>query len=638
VHVPPQTRAKSRIARTNARADAPHWVSPPHLAERARLRRHGTAIAAPPAMSADLVVVLVVAAVAVMLFVSEWLPIDQVAIAVPAVLLIGGVIDLEVALSGLSNPATIAVAGFLVIGLALDKSGIVAAISKLSARLAAGSPRLRWIVLCFIVAAISPFLSNTAVVVVFLPVFVGIAVAAGEAPSRVLIPLSYAAILGGTITLIGTSTNLIVHSAARNRGYDALSLFSIAPLGLIYLAVGLTYVFTVGRRLLPDRPTGAALTEALESRVYVTELRITERSPALLADPRELKWREVYGLREVRPLHRWYHWLPRDHTPLAAGDLISVTGDARAIFACARAERLETPLGAWGDRVDSAGDIRIIELMVAPSGVFVGRTIEELRFASRFDVIVLAVQRAHRPLRGRMTRERLAAGDLLLVQGTTDTLTAVADLDGFIAIGERERHDRARGPGWLAVAILAGTVTAAATGVASIAEAALVGAIAMVFARCVRLDELYRELDWPIIALLAGLLPLGAALDATGAADLLGRELASLIGDASPAVAVGCFYLVTSLLTELMSNQVTAIVLTPLAITTAQRLDMNPYALIVAVMFGASAAFMTPMGYQTNALVYGPGGYRFSDYLRIGAPLNVILAVVAAVAIPWLWP
>lgn len=589
-------------------------------------------------MSSEMLYVLIVGSVAILLFVTEWYPLDQVAIAVPAALLIGGVIDLETALSGLSNPATIAVAGFLVIGLALNKSGVVAVISRWSSRISTGSPMLRLLVMCLVVAAVSPFLSNVAVVVVFLPVFLSLAATAGQPPSRVLVPLSYAAILGGTVTLIGTSTNLIVHSSARERGFGELSLFSIAPLGLIYLAIGMLYLFTIGRRLLPDRPSGTALDTAIASRVYTTELSVTEGSSAVGQDPRELDWLERYQLQSLRPLHRWFHRLPRDQSPLRPGDLIAVTGDASAIFACARAERLGTPLSEREDEVGEDGELRAVELMVAPGGWFVGRTIEELRFASRFDVIVLAVQRARRPLRGRMTRERLAGGDLLLVQGTAASLAKLAANEAFVAIGERPRGDRVRGPGWLAVAILLGVVGAAATELAPIAAAALIGAIAMVFARCVRLDEVYRDLDWPVIALLAGLLPLGAALDSTGAADLLGRELAALLGDTHPAIAIGCFYLVTSVVTEMMSNQAAAVVLTPLAIATAERLEMNPYALIVAVMFGASAAFMTPMGYQTNALIYGPGGYRFTDYLRVGAPLNLILAVVATLAIPRLWP
>lgn len=600
--------------------------------------QRGTAVASPEAMSADMAFVLIVCGVAIVLFISEWLPMDQVAIAVPPVLLVGGAVDLETAISGLSNPATIAVAGFLIIGLALEKTGVVRAISRMSERLSWGTPSLRLFVLCAVVAGLSPFLSNTAVVVVFLPVFLGLAASVGQQPSRVLIPLSYAAILGGTVTLIGTSTNLIVQSVARNRGYDELSLFSIAPLGLIYLAVGMTYLMTIGRRLLPDRPSGSALDQAISNRVYTTELRVTERTPAVGMNPRELPWREKYGLQAVRPLHPWYTRLPRDPAPLRAGDFVCVTGDANALFSCARGERLETPVGALKDSPEGNGDTRIIELMVAPGGLFVGRTIQDLKLATRFDVVVLAVQRARRPLRGRMTRERLVGGDLLLVQGSSEALAALADHDAFVAIGESPRHDLSRGPGWLAVGILAGVVTASATGLSSIPAAAMVGAVAMVFASCVRAEEIYRELDWPIIALLAGLLPLGAALDSSGAADFLGRELAALLSDTHPSVAIGCFYLATSLLTEVMSNQAAAIVLTPLAITTAQRLDMNPYALIITVMFGASAAFMTPMGYQTNILVYGPGGYRFTDYLRVGAPLNLLLAVVAALAIPWLWP
>ncbi len=586
-------------------------------------------------MTWEVAYVLAVAAAAIALFITEWLRMDQVAIGVPVLLLLGGIIDIDIALSGLSNSATVTVAATLVLGRGLEKTGVVQAIGRWAARLAFGGPGPRLGVMCLLVAAISPFLSNTAVVVVFLPVFTALAAAAGQPPSRYLLPLSYAAILGGTITLIGTSTNLIVHNLARNRGYDELSMFSIAPLGLIYLVAGLAYLFTIGIRLLPRRAAGGHLEAKASSRAFTTELIVTSRSRLVGAGASELA--ERYGLRAAEPVGRWYHWPPWDSEPLRVGDVLRVSGDAEAIFRCAHAEKLDTPLTRSGTASEPA-DARTIELIVSPGSRFAGRSLRELRFGSSYEAAVIGLQRPRRPLAGRLSRERLAVGDLLLVHGSPDALSRLLDDKSFTAIGEVSSPTDPRPSSALALTILVAVVATSAVGLVSITYAALVGAVAMIFTRCIRIDEVYREMDWMIIALLAGLLPLGVALDQSGAAALLGALLADLVAGMPPALIIGCFYLVTSILTEVMSNQAAAVVLTPIALSTASTLQLNPYALLVAVMFGASASFMTPMGYQTNALVYGPGGYRFSDYLRVGAPLNALLTIVAAVAIPLLWP
>ena len=586
-------------------------------------------------MSYEALFTLGVAAAALVFFVTEAWRMDKVAIAVPLALLAGGVIDLPTAASGLSNSATLTVAAMLVLGLALQKAGIVEHLARTAKSVTLGGPTLRLALLCAIVAAISPFLSNTAVVVVFLPIFLALAVSSGQSPSRVLMPLSFSAILGGTVTIIGTSTNVIVHNVARNRGLDELSIFSIAPLGLVYLAVGLLYLFTIGRRLLPDRPAAGILGDEVSSRHFTTELRVTERSRSLHREFDGEAWIRRYGLDSATPLRSWYAL--RGPATLAAGDLIAVSGSAAAIFDCAHREALSTPRLAKDTPADSntsvGEELPIIELMVAPGSRLIGRTLRELRFGSRYSASVLAVQRPRRPLSGRLAQQRFLPGDLLLVQGEPKALSALVRDSGFTPIGEVPGH-AAKPPALVAGAVLLGVVIVSATGWVDLATAAFCGAILAVLLGCIRLSEIYRELDWAVIALLAGLLPLGVALDQSGAASSIGELLAHLLGNAGPTVAVLCFYLVTSLLTEVMSNQAAAVVLTPIAISTAASLGLSPYALIVAVMFGASASFMTPIGYQTNTLVYGPGGYRFSDYIRVGGPLNAILAVVAAFLIP----
>jgi di/tricarboxylate transporter len=584
--------------------------------------------------------VFAVVLAALVLFATERFRVDQVALAVPVVLMLAGVIDVEGAVAGLSSPATVTVAAMLVLSLGLTQTGAVETISRWALRAPLGGPTTRLLALCVLVAAVSPFLNNTAVVVVFLPVFLALARHLGEPNSTVLIPLSYSAILGGTVTLIGTSTNLIVYGMARSRGFDELGVFSIAPLGLIYLAVGLAYLFTFGRRLLPRRESPPDLSDKYEVRSFITELRVEDASPVAGRTLGELRWGERYGV-SVLGIQRESRAIPAPgaRRPIQSGDILFARGDTKNLLKLARDERLATPSKRVGPTLALQGaDAKLVELMVAPHSHLAGRTLEEVHFQQRHDSVVLAIQHQGRTVHERLPNVRLAVGDLLLVHGSAGALAALADDPGFVPLGEVARPVVARPRAPVAVAILAGVVAAAGTGLVSILAAALVGVVLMIFTGCVRIEEVYQDLDWSVVFMLAGLIPLGLALDNTGAAAWIGEVVAGLLGPLPPIAAVAAFYLITTLLTEMMSNNATAVVLTPVALVTAADLGMNPYALLVAVMFGASASFMTPVGYQTNTLVYGPGGYRFVDFLRVGAPLNLILLITASLLIPVFWP
>ncbi len=591
-------------------------------------------------MTFQMVFVLAVIAAALVLFITERYRADQVAIAIPVVLLLAGIIDADDALAGLGSSATVTVGAMLVLSLGLTRTGAVEAISRWALRAPLGGPVTRLLALCVIVGAISPFLNNTAVVVVFLPVFLAVARHVHEPSSTVLIPLSYSAILGGTVTMIGTSTNLIVYGMARSRGLDELGMFSIAPLGLIYLGVGLLYLFTLGRRLLPRRETPPELSDKYDVRNFITELKVEDGSPAVGRTLGELRWAERYGVsvlgiqRETRAIPA-----PGARQGIRGGDILFAQGDTKKLLILAREEKLATPTVRTRPRVAlHRGDSRLVELMVAPGSHLAGRTLEDVRFQQLHDAIVLAVQHQGRTVHERLARVRLSVGDLLLVHGSAAALDALADHPGFVPLGEVEHPYLARPRAAVAVAILAGVVVLAGVGVLSILPAALAGVVLMLFTGCVRLDEVYSDLDWSVVFLLAGLIPLGLAMDQTGLAGWVSGVVSALLGPLPPVAAVATFYLLTSLLTEVMSNNATAVLLTPVALGTAAELGLNPCALLVAVMFGASASFMTPIGYQTNTLVYGPGGYRFTDFLRVGAPLNLLLLVTASLLIPWFWP
>lgn len=591
-------------------------------------------------MTFEMGLVFVVIAAALVLFVTERFPVDQVALAVPIVLLVAGVIGAEQAVAGLSNPATVTVAAMLILSLGLMKTGAIDAVGRWARTARLGGRTSRLLVVCLLVAAISPFLNNTAVVVVFLPVFLGLARHGGEPPSRYLIPLSFSAILGGTVSMIGTSTNLIVYGMARTRGYDELTMFSIAPLGLVYLGVGLLYLFTVGRRLLPHRERPPDLSGKYDVRDFITELVVERDSPVVGRSLAELRWGELYRV-SVLGIQRGPRSIaaPGPRRLLQADDILFVRGDTEELFRLAAAQGLSTPTErVLGDLALGGEDARLVEILVAPGCPLVEHTLREIGFRRRYGCVVIASQRHGVPIHERLPDVRFDVGDILLVHGPADALARLAEQPGFVPLGEVERPFVARPRALVAIGILAGVVAAAGTGLVPILPAALVGVGLMVFSGCVRLAEVYEELDWSVVILLAGLIPLGLAMDETGAAEWLGHAVAASLGPLGPVVLIGAFYLVTSLLTEVMSNNAAAVVLTPVALLAAAEAGLNPYALLVAVMFGASASFMTPVGYQTNTLVFGPGGYRFADFLRVGGPLNLVLALTAAILIPLFWP
>ena len=591
-------------------------------------------------MTWEIAFVFAVVVIALVLFISERFPIDQVAIAVPVVLVLAGIISPTQSVSGLGNPATVTVACMLILGLGLTKTGAVAAIGRWARAAPLGGPRRRLLALCLVVAVVSPFLNNTAVVVVFLPVFISIAYQAAQPVSLYLMPLSFAAILGGTVSMIGTSTNLIVYGMAESRDLTELSMFSIAPLGIIYLAVGLVYLFTLGRRLMPRTPGLVDLAGKYSVREQVIELEVGRESPGAGRTLRDLKWRERYVV-SILGLRRGDRviWAPGADRRVMMGDILYAQGGKTALRTLARLEKLERPEERRRDALDlytkHAG---LLEILVAPGSPLTGHTLADLRFQQRYGATVLAAQHRGQTLRDQLTGIRFEVGDSLLVHGHAGSLAALGEDPGFVTLSHVEEPDEPRPRAVVALLIMVAVVAAAALVKGAIMPAAMAGVVLMLFTRCVRLEEVYAELDWLVLIVIAGLLPLGIAMDESGAAAWLVHSVTGSLGTLSPFFVVGVFYLFTSLLSAVMSNTATAVVLTPVAILAAADLNMNPYALLVAVMFGASASFMTPMGYQTNTLVYGPGGYRVVDFLKVGAPLTLLLTIVSALLIPVFWP
>jgi len=587
-------------------------------------------------MGLEAILTLAVLAAAVALFISEKLGVDIVALLVLASLALLGLVTPSEALSGFSSQATVTVAAMFVLSGALAQTGALRAVGRWFARI-----RQEWLFTLTVTAtlgAVSAFVNNTAAVAIFLPVVLGVAAANRFSPSRVLIPMSYAAQMGGVCTLIGTSTNLLVHAMAQDLGLPGFSLFEFAPLGLITMAVGLVYLMLAGPLLLPNQRT-SNLAETYELGKYITELRVSEGSPLLGKSVAEARLTEKYGVYVLELLHgEEKSWAPRAQK-LAAGDVLLVNGDWTRLMSLKDEAGLALePEFSLRDGVFADADLTLAEVMVAPGSRFVGQTLAQLDFQWNYNAAPLAIHRRGEVVREKLKEVRLAVGDVLLLLVPVDEMRVLRRNRHLIVLSEKEGEQRPRWRAFAALGIMVAVVALAATNLMPIAIAAILGCIALVLTGCISSQDAYQAIDWRVIILLGGVLPLGIALQKSGAAAFLAEHAMGAVDGFGPIAALATIYLLTAVLTEFMSNNAAAALMTPVAVASAQALDINPTSLVVAVAFAASTAFATPVGYQTNTMVYNAGGYRFIDFVRIGIPLNLLFWGVATYFIPKFWP
>jgi di/tricarboxylate transporter len=578
-------------------------------------------------LDAWLTLAVLVAAAA--LFISERLRVDVIALMVLSALLLLGLVGADDALAGFGNPATITVAAMFVLSAGLARSGALLALGRQLARV-----KNPWLVLALVLAVVGPisaFINNTAAVAVFLPLLLATALASRRAPSKFLIPLSYVAQMGGVCTLIGTSTNLLVNGIAQASGHEGFTLFEFSQLGLVFLGFGVAYLLLAGPFLLPDREApGQPPSEELGK--YVTELHVPAGSALVgrtVAEIRALESHGVYVLELIRGDEK--HWAPRN-TAITTGDRLLVQGEWPKLtaFADAHGLRLDTvPKGERGV---------LVEAMVAPNSRLEGRTLGEVPLAEQHQSQLIALYRRGNRVASALRSLPLTAGDLVMLSVPDRELADLRRDPALVVVSERneQRIDWYRA--LVSVAVMATVIGLAASGTMSIVEAALLGCIGLVLLRCLDPDEAYAAIDWRVIVLLAGVFPLGIAMRDSGLAAWIVDHTLAPLGAFGPLAALAALYLVTAALTEMMSNNAAAVLLTPIALGTAESLGVDAKPLLIAVMFAASTAFATPVGYQTNTMVYSAGGYRFTDFVRIGLPLNAIFFVLAVVFIPRYFP
>jgi di/tricarboxylate transporter len=591
-------------------------------------------------MSAEATLVLALLAVTVLLLVTQVVRIEVVSLGVIFVLGVSGVVAPAEALSGFSSEATLTVVAMLVLSAALERAGIVDYVSHSLAKSGQGSLRRLLLVLMLPTALFSAFMNNTPVVALMVPVVLALGKRFDVPGSKLLIPISYAAILGGTCTLIGTSTNILVDSLYRQSGGEGFGMFEFSGLGLVYVGVGLAYVVLVGPRLLPRRTVLNELLAASAPGNYVTEVVIRSGSRLCGRPLDEVLGRnaDVTVLEVVRDEEAIVG--PGADLMLEADDILLVESGARAIHSLLSSTDVEQgTVVADEERVSiQRVDLRVAEMVVTPGSSFVGSVVRDLGLSRRFGIQVLAIRRLGRHHKVKLRDWELRPGDVLLVQGEPAPLRALQE-DGDVLLIEGVESDLTfpkKAP--LVLGIFAAVVLAATMGLASIVFLALAGVGLMLLTRSIEIREMVRAVDPAVLFLLAGMIPLGKAMETSGLAATVAAWAVELAEPYGPWVLVGVCYLLTSMLTEVLSNNATAVLLTPIVLGIAGRMGLDPKPLLVAVAFGASASFATPIGYQTNTLVMGPGGYLFRDFVRIGLPLNLILAVVAMVLIPLVWP
>lgn len=589
-------------------------------------------------MTWEIIAVCIMLTITVVLFVTDKVRPDIVSLLILVALGLLGILKPTELLAGFGNEALITIAAMFVLSAALMRSGLVAALGGKLTDLSRGSP-MRFLVFSLLaVCFMSAFINNTPVVVVFIPAVLTVCARMGESPSKFLMPISFASMLGGSCTLIGTSSNILIASIAAEKTDFDIGMFEFTGVGLAIVAVGMGYLIFFSRRFLPNRTTIASTLSADEVKEYITQVRIGAESSLVgkkLADTplakAGVKVAELIRGDRIQRLEKEMN--------LKVDDILLVRGDLNKILELDREHEISiTAEMAEGEPDVKRVEMTLFELMVAPESPLIGRTCRQIGLRRRYDISVFALQRRGRHHQRDIAELELRMGDILLVRGTMGALEKLRSNDEFIVLEgvHDEVIERHKAP--VALATIFGVVILAAFSVAPISVLALGGAAVLVLTKVLTARDAYRAIDWPVLVLIAGMIALGHAMDKTGALDLAADQLISVIGHWGEHATLWVFYFMTAALSLLILNKPAAVLCAPLGIQLASQLECNVEPFIMAVAFAASTAMATPMGYQTNLLVYGPGGYNYRDFVVFGMPLNIGVGIMACLLIPLIWP
>jgi di/tricarboxylate transporter len=591
-------------------------------------------------MTTEIALTLFIIVVAIVLFATEKLRVDVIALIVLLAVALTGLVSPEEAFAGFANPAVITVWAVYIVSGALFKTGVADMLGQGIQRLA-GTSELRLIGVIMLACGImSGFMNNVGATAMLLPAVVGISRRTKVPVSRLLIPLSFSSLLGGSLTLIGTPANILGAGILADRGLPGFTFFDFVPTGALFLGTGIGYMLFVGWRLLPSRQSPDDQQAAYQLREYVSEVRVAPESPLAGQTLLESRLGADYEL-TVLAIEREGVVQTTLHpdTGIQPGDLLMVEGSVEHLVRAQKALRLAIDVERSADLEQlDADEVHLFEATLAPHSRMMDHTLSEIGFRTRYGFSVLAIRRYGEVIAERLSNVRLQFGDALLLQGPRQRLTALQEGADFLVLEPVKLELRRRHKAAIAVGVMALVLILVLGAGFHISTAMVIGSVLMVLTGCLAMDEAYESIDWRTVFLVAGMLPLGTAMQSTGAARFLADLLLGAVGGLGPLAVLAGIYILVALITQPMSNAAAVVLIVPIAIDTALGLGANPKPFVLATILGAATSFLTPVGHKANVLVFGPGGYRFFDYTRVGAPLTLILLIVTLIFMPILWP
>ncbi|MDY6937455.1 MAG: SLC13 family permease [Cyanobacteriota bacterium] len=588
-----------------------------------------------------IVLTLGVVIAALICFIAEWFPIDITAIIVAVILMILGLVTPQEGISGFGNTATITVMAMFILSGGIARTGAMQMMRDFLLKWGGEKPSQQILLMGLLLGPITAFINNTAVVAVFLPIVEEWCKKRGISTSKLLIPLSYVTILGGMMTLLGTSTNLLASGISKNLGYDEFSLFAFTKVGIILFIIGIAYLSIFAPRLLPDRKqsNGEQLSLDYGIKDYVSEVVVKPKSSLVGATLRSSEIQRKFDLDVLEIIRNNSHFpQPIADKKLAVGDILLVRGGRQDLLKIRDEREIDIlPDVEFSDNFFSNSDISdeegVAEVLILSNSNLIGSTLKDLRFRQRYNATVLAIRRGQELVRDRMGKVPLKFGDLLLVQAPKQSLLGLQTSRDLLVIEQRDVENLRQEKAGIAITIALGVVLSSAFSVLPILVSALAGVVLMVVTGCLKPGEIYESVRWDIIFLLAGLIPMGIAMETSGTTQWLADKLVIVGANLSGYWILLSFFIATIILTEILSNNASVVLMIPVAVKVAETLNLNPYAFMFAVTLAASNSYLTPIGYQTNTMVYGAGGYKFLDFTKVGVPLSAIVALLAPLLI-----
>jgi di/tricarboxylate transporter len=590
-------------------------------------------------MTLSILLLLVILGIALLSFWFEWVSPDVTALGVLIALIIIGLVPLEQAFSGFGSDTVMLMLGLLIMTAALMRTGVVEVASRVLLEFTAGRPGRLLPATMITVALVSAIINNTAAAAFFLPVILGLTQRAKMNASRLLMPMAFGAILASSMTLVSTSTNVVVSGLMAQAGLPAMGMVELTPVGLPVLAVGILYMLFIGQRLIPVRPTEKTLTDMFGLRPFLAELRIVEDSPLAGVTLAEAGLGRIYELVVLVIIREGTRKLdPSAKTRLEVGDKLLVEGSSEAILKVKDIEGIDIQADAKFSDDDLQGDgLGLAEVVLLPRSPFLGRTPKGLKMRERYDIQVLAINRRAGVVRSKIADTRLKLGDVLLVQGKQEQIASLQTENAFDVLGLKDAQRFNRRQAWIVTGIFLSALLLGSLEIVHLPVAMLLGALLVFVTGSITPDEAYRQVDWKVLILIGSMLGVGVAMQSTGTAVYLAERLTSLAGTWNPIWLLTGFFVLTILLTQPMSNQAAAAVVIPVALQTAVQLDLNPRTFAMMIAIAASTSYLTPLE-PACLMIYGPGRYRFTDFLRVGGLLTVAVYLLAIILAPMLWP